>query len=349
MLTILSTASAYLRAFDTRLSGYSTGLSVIPPSSAGPVHSLHVMSNLLRGCQVAVDQDHNQDLDGSEEQPGGKQEEELVQGVLNFCRVCQVLMASDPKDLEQGVSVLAEQCILGCLKLLVLLTSDTTTNQPSQSQESAPPPNQIQPLVVRNPLVFHIIARFVAQGAHSGTQSSLFEHACLSLALLLNLVKEGAGGAKQVQSLCIYSACGLGRKCAVECTCRNRKPQLELYTGLYQKLQEMSTLQNDFHSTFLLGYLAVLLGLLTVNDESIKDEVYYNLPGESSSNKFEDLAQCIEQFVHAYERVAQATKIKGMAEQDEGEDKKEDETMVTSGDAGSGIALDVARRLRGIF
>ncbi|KAG9104638.1 hypothetical protein FRC06_000402 [Ceratobasidium sp. 370] len=332
MLTVLSAASAYLRAFDTRLSGYSTGLNVIPPSSAGTVHSLQVMSNLMRGCQVAVDQDHNQDPEESEKQAGGNQEAELAQGVGR-----QVLLR------------LAEQCALGCLKILVLLTSDTVTNQSSQLQESEPPPNQIQSMVVRNPLAFHIIARFVAQGAHSEAQSSLFEHACLSLALLLNLVKEGAGGAKQVQRLYIYSACGLGRKCTVECTCRNRKPQLELYTGLYQKLQEMSTLQNDFHSTFILGYLAVLLGLLTVNDESIKDKVYDGLPGESGSNKFEDLAQGIEQFVHAYERVAQATKIKGLTEREGEEDGKEnEETMMTSGDAGSGVALDVARRLRDI-
>ncbi|KAG8741923.1 hypothetical protein FRC10_002288 [Ceratobasidium sp. 414] len=258
MLTILSTASTYLRAFDTRLSGYSTGLNVVPPSSAGTVHSLQVMFNLLRGCQVAVDRNYNQDPSESEEPMEGKQEEELARGVLTFCRACQVLMASDPKDLEEGV--LAEQ--------------------------------------------------FVAQGAHPETQSSLFEHACLSLALLLNLVKEGAG-------------------------------------GLYQKLQEMGTLQSDFHSTFLLGYLAVLLGLLTVNDESIKDKVYDGLPGESGSNKFEDLAQSIEQFVHAYERVARATKLKGLAEREDG--KESEETMATSGDTGSGVALDVARRLRDMF
>ncbi|KAG9126458.1 hypothetical protein FRC07_003352 [Ceratobasidium sp. 392] len=316
LLTVLSTVSTYLRAFDTRLSGYATGLNVVPPSSAGTVHLLQVMSNLLRGCQVAADQDHNQSLDEPGEQAIGKQEEEFVQGVVTFCRVSQILMASDPKDLGEGVSALAEQCALGCLKVLVLLTSDPTVDQSSQSQGFEAPPNQIQPLVVRNPLAFYIIARFVAQGAHPGAQSSLFEHACLSLALLLNLVKDGAGGAKQVTTL-----------------------------GLYKKLQDMSTLQNDFHSTFLLGYLAVLLGLLVVNDESIKDKVYDNLPGESGSNKFEDLAQSIEQFVHAYERVAQATKIKGLAEL-EGEDESEgnDETMM----AGSGIALDVARRLRDI-
>jgi hypothetical protein len=99
----------------------------------------------------------------------------------------------------------------------------------------------------------------------------------------------------------------------------------------------------------LLGYLAVLLGLLTVNDESVKDTVYAGLPGLEGSNKFEDLAQSIEQFVHAYERVAQATKIKGLEEQ-EGEegDEDEEERMMAGGDGGSGVALDVARRLREI-
>ncbi|KAG8726635.1 hypothetical protein FRC12_023222 [Ceratobasidium sp. 428] len=347
---VLSVASSYLRAFDTRLSGYATGLSVLPPSSAGAVHLLQVMSNLLRGCQVAVDQNHSQALDESQEEAGGKQEEEFVQGVVTLCRVCQILMASDPKDLGEGVSALAEQCALGCLKVLVLLTSDSPVDQSSQSQGLEPSPNHIQPLVIRNPLVFHIVARFVAQGAHPKAQSSLFEHACLSLALLLNLVKEGEGGAMQVTGLYIFDTCGLGRKCAIECTCKNRKLQLELYTKLYQDLQGMSTLQNDFHSTFLLGYLAVLLGLLTVNSESIKDKVYDSLPGEPGSNKFEDLAQSIEQFVHAYERVAQATKIKGLTDPEgEDENKEDEETVMTSGDAGSGIALDVARRLRDIF
>jgi hypothetical protein len=102
-------------------------------------------------------------------------------------------------------------------------------------------------------------------------------------------------------------------------------------------------MQADFHATFLVGYLAVLLGLLAVNDESVKDAVYEELPGLQGSNKFEDLAQSIEQFVHAYEKVAQATKIRTNRDEEEEED-----TDTGSGDAGSGIALGVAKRLREI-
>ncbi|QRV75308.1 wings apart-like protein regulation of heterochromatin protein [Ceratobasidium sp. AG-Ba] len=342
-LAVLSTTSTYLRMFDTRLSGYATGLNVIPPSSAGTLHLLQVISNFLRSCQTAIDQ---QDSEESEEQTAAKEEEEFVRAVILFCRVCQVLMASNSKDLEDGVPGLAEQCALGCLKVLVLLTSDAKHDHSSQSQDSEMPPNRVQPLILENPLAFHAIARFVAQGGYPAVQSTLFEHACLSLALLLNLVKDGTEGGKKLQSLYIYDACTLGRKCANECTCKNRKPELELYTGLYRKLQSMSTLKNDFHSTFVLGYLAVLLGLLTVNDESIKDKVYNALPGEEGSNKFEDLAQSIEQFVHAYERVAQAIKVKRDEDEEEGENE---EAVMSSADAGSFIALSVARRLRDIY
>ena len=93
---------------------------------------------------------------------------------------------------------------------------------------------------------------------------------------------------------------------------------------------------------------------MVANDESLKDTVYSNLPGPDGSNKFEDLAQSIEQFVHAYEKVAQAAKVRvnrdgddsGMRDTDEEED--EEEKMMASGDGGSGIALGVARRLRDI-
>jgi hypothetical protein len=100
----------------------------------------------------------------------------------------------------------------------------------------------------------------------------------------------------------------------------------------------------------LLGYLAVLLGLLTVNDGSIKDTVYEGLPGPSGSNKFEELAQSIEHFVHAYEKVAQATKVRFNREEGDPQapDDNEPDLAMSSGDAGSGIALSVAKRLRDI-
>ncbi|EUC57029.1 wings apart-like protein regulation of heterochromatin protein, partial [Rhizoctonia solani AG-3 Rhs1AP] len=272
-----------------------------------------------------------------------KETEVFANRVMMLCRVCQVLMANDPEDLEDEVSALSGQCALGCLKTLVLLTSNLAHHDQS-SPELEPKTNQFAAFVAQNPLAFHIIAYFVTKGGDPSTQSTQFEHACLGLALLLNLVKDGSIGVKQVRSLDIYDGCLLNRKCSTECQCKNRKPQLASYSGMYRKLQSESTLQTDFHATFLLGYLAVLLGLLVVNDESVKDAIYEELPGLSGSNKFEDLAQSIEQFVHAYEKVAQATKIRI----DRDEDEEDEDKDMGGGDTGSGIALDVAKRLREI-
>ncbi|CAE6409139.1 unnamed protein product [Rhizoctonia solani] len=339
LLDIVTNTSAYMDVFDTRLLGYFSGLNVLPPSGAGSLHLLQLMNNLLRSCQLAID--HYEPSDEDEESGLlGKEMEVFSDRVATLCRVCQILMANDPEDLEGGISAVSGQCALGCLKTLVLVTSDLS-RQPSQEVE--PGTNQSAALVARNPLAFHIIAHFVTKGADPSTQSTQFEHACLGLALLLNLVKEGSTGATQVRSLRIYKACSLNRKCSTECQCKNRKPQLALYSGMYGQLQNESALQTDFHATFLVGYLAVLLGLLLVNDESVKDAIYEELPGPPGSNKFEDLAQSIEQFVHAYEKVAQATKIRINQEEEEEEDKD-----AGSGDAGSGIALGVAKRLREI-
>lgn len=89
-----------------------------------------------------------------------------------------------------------------------------------------------------------------------------------------------------------------------------------------------------------------------MNDESLKGTVYSSLPGPDGSNKFEDLAQSIEQFVHAYERVAQASKVRvdrdGEDSNMQNEDEEEEEKMMAGGDGGSGVALGVARRLRDI-
>jgi hypothetical protein len=101
--------------------------------------------------------------------------------------------------LQYEVATLSEQCALGCLKTLVLLTSDSP--QQSSQEETKSPVNQLSALVVQNPLAFHVIARFVVQGGDPSTHSLEFEHACLGLALLLNLVKEGSTGAKQVKGL----------------------------------------------------------------------------------------------------------------------------------------------------
>ncbi|KAF8674240.1 Wings apart-like protein heterochromatin [Rhizoctonia solani] len=345
LLDIIASTSAYMDVFDTRLLGYSTGLNVLPPSGVGSLHLLQFMSNLLRSCQFAIDQYEPSDED---EESGllGKEVEEFSNRVATLCRVCQILMTSDPEDLESGVSTLSGQCALGCLKTLVLLTSDL----PHQSSQDAEPgTSQMAALVARNPLNFHIITHFVAKGGDPSTQSTQFEHACLGLALLLNLVKEGSVGVKQVRSLRIYSSCPLNRKCSTECQCKNRKPLLNLYVGMYGQLQNESALQADFHATFLAGYLAVLLGLLVVNDESVKDGVYEELPGPAGSNKFEDLAQSIEQFVHAYEKVAQATKIRtNRDEEDDDNNDDNEDKEVGGGDAGSGIALGVAKRLREI-
>ncbi|CAE6505701.1 unnamed protein product [Rhizoctonia solani] len=341
LLDIITSASAYMDVFDTRLAGYSTGLNVLPPSGAGSLHLLQLMNNILRSCQLAIDQyEQGEDEDLSLLQ---KETEVFANRVMMLCRVCQVLMANDPEDLEDEVSALSGQCALGCLKTLVLLTSNLAHHDQS-SPELEPKTNQFAAFVAQNPLAFHIIAYFVTKGGDPSTQSTQFEHACLGLALLLNLVKDGSIGVKQVRSLDIYDGCLLNRKCSTECQCKNRKPQLASYSGMYRKLQSESTLQTDFHATFLLGYLAVLLGLLVVNDESVKDAIYEELPGLSGSNKFEDLAQSIEQFVHAYEKVAQATKIRI----DRDEDEEDEDKDMGGGDTGSGIALDVAKRLREI-
>ncbi|ELU41010.1 hypothetical protein AG1IA_04964 [Rhizoctonia solani AG-1 IA] len=297
------------------------------------------IATLWRGsCQLAIDQYEPSDED---EESGllGKEVEEFSNRVATLCRVCQILMASDPEDLESGGTgfSISAPCALGCLKTLVLLTSDL----PHQSSQDAEPgTSQVAASVARNPLNFHIITHFVAKGGDPSTQSTQFEHACLGLALLLNLVKEDSVGVKQVRR--IYSSCPLNRKCSTECQCKNRKPLLNLYVGMYGQLQNESALQADFHATFLAGYLAVLLGLLVVNDESVKDGVYEELPGPAGSNKFEDLAQSIEQFVHAYEKVAQATKIRtNRDEEDDDNNDDNEDKEVGGGDAGSGIALGV--------
>ncbi|CAE6424024.1 unnamed protein product [Rhizoctonia solani] len=283
LLDIITSASAYMDVFDTRLIGYSTGLNILPPSGAGSLHLLQLMNNLLRSCQLAIDQyEQGEDEDLSLLQ---KETEAFANRVVMLCRVCQVLMASDPEDLEDGVSALSGQCALGCLKTLVLLTSNLAHHDQSLP-ELEPKSNQFAAFVAQNPLAFHIIAHFVTKGGNPSTQSTQFEHACLGLALLLNLVKEGSTGVKQVRGL----------------------------------------------------------RLLVVNDESVKDAIYEELPGPPGSNKFEDLAQSIEQFVHAYEKVAQATKIRT----DRDEDEEDEDNDMGGGDAGSGIALDVAKRLREI-
>ncbi|CUA68552.1 Wings apart-like protein homolog [Rhizoctonia solani] len=347
LLDIITSTSAYMDVFDTRLFGRSTGLNVLPPSGAGSLHLLQLMNNLLRSCQLAIDQ-YEQGNEAERTSLLEKGTEIFANRVVTLCRICQILMASDPEDLEDGVFALSGQCALSCLKTLVLLTSDLVHHEQSL-QDSEPETNQFAAFVAQNPLAFHIIAHFVTKGGDPTSQSAQFEHACLGLALLLNLVKEGSTSVKQVRNLSIYNACLLNRKCSTECQCKNRKSQLALYSGMYGKLQSESTLQTDFHATFLLGYLAVLLGLLVVNDESVKDTIYEELPGLPGSNKFEDLAQIIEQFVHAYEKVAQATKIRtNRDEEDEDEDEEDKDKDMGGGDAGSGIALDVAKRLREI-
>lgn len=78
---------------------------MVPPSSAGVAHLLRLMCNLLRSCQVALDKHVPED----EEEPvlGGKEGVEFVRLVVTLCRVCQVLMASDAQDLEEGGKLLS--------------------------------------------------------------------------------------------------------------------------------------------------------------------------------------------------------------------------------------------------
>ncbi|KAF8753372.1 Wings apart-like protein heterochromatin [Rhizoctonia solani] len=338
LLDIIASTSAYMDVFDTRLLGYSTGLNEL---------------------SIAIDQYEPSDED---EESGllGKEVEEFSNRVATLCRVCQILMTSDPEDLESGgtgFSISAPAHHTNSSDRQSLRFPDSALSDvenPGLAYERSTPPvfprrrtwdQSNGGLGSRNPLNFHIITHFVAKGGDPSTQSTQFEHACLGLALLLNLVKEGSVGVKQSKP---YS-CPLNRKCSTECQCKNRKPLLNLYVGMYGQLQNESALQADFHATFLAGYLAVLLGLLVVNDESVKDGVYEELPGPAGSNKFEDLAQSIEQFVHAYEKVAQATKIRtNRDEEDDDNNDDNEDKEVGGGDAGSGIALGVAKRLREI-
>jgi hypothetical protein len=101
LLDIINITSAYMDIFDTRLVGYSSGLNVLPPSGAGSLHLLQLMNNLLRSCQLAIDQ---YEPSNEDEESGllGKDVEVLSNRVATLCRVCQILMASDPEDLEGG-------------------------------------------------------------------------------------------------------------------------------------------------------------------------------------------------------------------------------------------------------
>ncbi|KAG8731210.1 hypothetical protein FRC11_004734, partial [Ceratobasidium sp. 423] len=101
LVDILTSASAYMDVFDTRLFGYSTGLNVLPPSGAGSLHLLQLMSNLLRSCQLAIDQ-YEPGEEDEETSLFGKETEVFANRVVTLCRVCQILMASDPGDLEDG-------------------------------------------------------------------------------------------------------------------------------------------------------------------------------------------------------------------------------------------------------
>lgn len=76
---------------------------MVPPSSAGVAHLLRLMCNLLRSCQVALDKDVPEDSDEDDGSAlGGKEGVEFVRLVVTLCRVCQILMASDAGDLEEG-------------------------------------------------------------------------------------------------------------------------------------------------------------------------------------------------------------------------------------------------------
>lgn len=333
-----------LSFLSPRLSGYASGLPLLPnssdlaPSSGVPqfdhiADCLDIFDSLLLGRW------------SSDEEPpplyhdviNGNEQDDLAEGLVTLCAVCNILLRNSDYD---NYSPRANRCLESALRVLINVSHENPT---------------WCRLLLHQKLMIPVISSLIALSLHgpqdvneesSERSARAFDRLCLALGLLTNLVQVDEDAKDICRETKLDPSCPALRQCAYACSCPNAVTVLECLALVYERHLR---LEDDDPGTHIIrGHFAVLFGLLMRGSTGNQNIILNVLPGAG----LEGLIRHAKEFVGLYaEFMARVARGEGHDAGDTEEDDSE-ETMAqvpTKDSATQDVAQDVIKFLESLM
>ena len=370
--TLLAALSPLLQ----RLSGYSTGLPLLPdPSEVTQTNiplfdhianCLDILDSFLLGRWATVEEESQiyHDL------INGNRQKDLAEGLATLCAVSNIILRN--VEFEDIIPIgnkfrrvflifahidilLANRCLESAFRVLINISHANPT---------------WSALLVHQRLMIPVISSLIVISSHAphdaideageeGAQA--FDRRCLALGLLTNLVQEEESSkhlCRETSAFCLlvsafvpYSSleldpsCQALRQCAYACTCPNAISILDCLASVYE---QHFRVEDDDPGTFIIrGHLAVLFGLLMRGSPANQDIILDMLPGAG----LKGLIQHTREFVGLYaEFMARVARGERHDAEDAGDDSEDDIPQIQVKDgATQDVAQDIIKFLEGLI
>jgi len=157
-------------------------------------------------------------------------------------------------------------------------------------------------------------------GIEDESDARILDELCLGLGVLTNLIQTLSTMKSQLRDFFINVNCVGRRGCIVSCECSDRISAFECLGQMYAQLSKNDI---DPGSGFLRGHLAVVFGLLMIDNPKNQTELLAVLPGPTKHDRLSDVVQQAAEFVGFYDRLtARLNVAEGQFE------KADEETLV---------------------
>ncbi|KAG9008127.1 hypothetical protein FRB94_013684 [Tulasnella sp. JGI-2019a] len=328
----LLSLQAELAVTQSRAEAYTKGLSAVQPSRDQDAPNLHLIENYLKVTEICM-YGHLEDKskEALEEHKADLAERLAVLGVF-----CEVIMVEKDSTLSET----AAGCFSSALRILITLCeAETWCSAIMRSPWSLPWILR----TITNPLPAVTVSPSVPQASNPPSSDDVMELddplsigkvvpgeetnldcMCYALALLTNILQHDSSCAERVGKTVMSNSCRRDQACLRKCKCPAKECVLQSLVSLYEQQAKCSDeMLHAAEAHFLQGHLAVMLGLLVV-DEGNQHRLFAALPGTSPRARISDLTDTIRDFVHVFDDAA----------------NKMEQLLMQRADSGDGLDLD---------
>ncbi|KAI9458855.1 hypothetical protein BJY52DRAFT_1204217 [Lactarius psammicola] len=333
---LLQTLTAGLSSLPPRLSGYASGLPLLPDSSGLAPSPGVPQLNHIADCLEIFDSLLLGRWSSDEEPPplyhdviNDNEQEALAEGLATLCAVCNILLRNSDYD---NHSPRANRCLESALRVLINVSHENPT---------------WCGLLLHQKLMIPVVSSLIAlslQGPQDVNEETnersarAFDRLCLALGLLTNLVQVD----EDAKDICRETTL---RQCAYACSCPKAVTVLECLALVYERYLR---LEDDDPGTHIIrGHFAVLFGLLMRGSIGNQNIILDTLPGAG----LEGLIRHAKEFVGLYaEFMARVARGEG---HDAGDTEQDDSEEViaqvpTKDSATQDVAQDVIKFLESL-
>ncbi|KAI0264708.1 hypothetical protein BC834DRAFT_825952 [Gloeopeniophorella convolvens] len=323
-----------LRPLSSRLSGYASGLPLLPEASQTTSSQDFPQFDHIANCLVILDSYLLGRWPSSDEHPAlcddvinGDEQKSLAEGLATLCVVCSIILRNG--RYEEHISI-AARCIESALRVLITLSHENIA---------------WCRLLMKQKLMVPVILSLITGAPHRADSADdetdehdaqAFDRLCLALGLLTNLVQVDESAKDLCRETKLDPSCAALRPCAYTCSCPDASSALRCLTSVYSHYLRAE--DDDPGTHIIRGHLAVLFGLLMRGALDNQDIILDELPGTG----LEGLIRNAKEFVGLYtEFMARIARGEGRGAEGDAED--EPEVAVAEVRVRDGATEDVAK------